>query len=218
VLWTWDVDCCGPSVRVYEQGLAAELCTDDDDKGDPVVWEYQESNYDEYGGRQGGEWKPMADDLQQELERRFLRGSFFQSENMHIRGSRFSRGMSIEWALRSDGKGLKISSNMIEGISGYWDDDEESFSLRRIGERVQVKGEEKVLTKVQEELDEKIKIFKEQREAVKRYRRQQQRCKNAEAITSGFYGGSTSHSMAELVTELELQAQAPRRPAHVSLH
>ena len=192
VLWTWDVDCCGPSVRVYEQGLAAELCADDDEKGEPVVWEYQESTFDEYGGRQGGEWKPIADDLQQELERRFLRGSFYQSENLHIRGSRFSRGMSVEWSLRSDGKGLKISSNMIEGISGYWDDDEESFSLRRIGERVRVKGEEKVLSKAQEELDEKIKIFREQREAVKRYRRQQLRGKNTEAIRSsvGFNPGT----------------------------
>lgn len=195
VLWTWDVDCCGPSIRVHEQGLAAELCNEDDDKGEPVVWEYQESQYDEYGSRQPAEWKAMPDDLLQELERRFLRGNFFQNENLHIRGSRFSRGMSLDWALRSDGKGLKISTNMVEGISGYWDDDEESFTLRRIGERVYVKGEEKVLTKAQEEIDEKMKIFKEQREAVKRYRRQQQKGKNTEAIRSsvGFGPGTGVH-------------------------
>ena len=188
VVWNWDIDCCGSSVQIHEQGLVAELVVDDGVKAEPVLWEYTRNSPHDF------EWKVVPSDVMQELERKYLRGHFYQSERLRL-GSQFSRPLNLSWCLISESRPLKLENNILDGIVGNWNDTGEAIKMRRVGERVHVKGEEKVMTQLQEQLDSRMKVLKEQRDAIARRRRQDRRGKNVESIrgSAGFAPGSGVH-------------------------
>ena len=187
-VWNWDLDCCGSSMLVHDQGLVAELIVDEGVKADPITWEYTRNIPQDF------DWKAVPSDVQQELERKYLRGHFFQNERLRL-GSQFSRPLNLSWSINSPNRPLKLENNTLDGIVGNWADTGEALKMRRVGERVHVKGEEKVMTQLQEQLDARMKVLKEQREAVARRRRRERSGKNVESIrgSAGFTTGSGVH-------------------------
>jgi thiol-disulfide isomerase/thioredoxin len=188
LLWNWDLDNCGSSVLVHDQGLVAELKAEDGVKADPIAWEYTRNNPNDF------DWKVVPPDVQQEMERKYVRGHFYQNDRLRL-GSQFSRPVNLNWSLDSPNRPLKLENNILEGIVGNWTDTGETSKFRRTGERIHVKGEEKVMTALQEQLDARMKVLNEQREAIARRRRQERRGKNVESIRGsvGFAPSSGVH-------------------------
>jgi hypothetical protein len=197
LLWCFDVECCGPSMRVCEQGLCAEHCEEEEQVDEPPIWEYRNDDCEEeeQDGRMGwGEWLQMPQDLSPELEKHYRRGVFYSRTALYLNdGMRFAKGVDLDWNIRK----LKLNNNMLTGIQGHWDDSSYlRFQMRRRGARVSVKGEEKVITPEQKRLDHQMRAIQEQRKAVAKFRRQEQYGKNAQAIrgTGAFHPNSGIHS------------------------
>jgi hypothetical protein len=56
MLWTWDVDNCGPSVRVQCLGMQVQLREDEQDHEEAAVWETYQGETDD--------WDPLPQDVQ----------------------------------------------------------------------------------------------------------------------------------------------------------
>ena len=189
LLWVFDVECSGPGMRVSEQGLCAEHVEDDVQITEPPTWEYRNDEEEDDGW---GEWLQMPQDLSSELEKQYRRGHFYRNNELYLNGWRYAKGVDLEWSQRK----LKLHNNMLTGICGNWDDTYQAFQLRRRGERVHVKDEEKFMTPEQAQFDSQQKAMENHRKAMIQYRRQEQRGKNAEAIrgTSAFHPNSGVHT------------------------
>ena len=192
LVWVFDVECSGPSMRVSEQGLCVEHFEDDEQVAEPPIWEYRNDNDDDDGW---GEWLQMPEDLTPDLEKHYRRGVFYRphQSNLYLNGWRYDKGVDLDWRPRQ----LKLHNNMLTGINGYWDDaNYRRFQLRRRGERVVVKGEDAVISPEQVHIDQQREAVALQRKAMASYRRQEQRGRNSQAIrgTSAFHPNSGTHT------------------------
>lgn len=81
----WDVESCGQQMRVRDQGLTATLREEEDTYEEKLVWEFKEE----------WRWEPVPHDIQNELERRFLKVVVIPSGLSSATGFRRSVGSAL---------------------------------------------------------------------------------------------------------------------------